>query len=155
MEYYPWDKFVTCGSYFTYKGIKYGRGTVFRFTADFYNRIGKSYNPHQRKEQFDKIVEKNGEETWHCGMYCPGDYYENIVPDRDIWKIVEPVFYFEPKELVKKRLKDGTWINYIWSETLFYVFCLLISPILQQWYLIWTIGLYAYLRIAYIKLSSP
>ena len=155
MTYYSWDEFITCGSYFTYKGIRYGRGTIFRFTSEFYQNAGKSYNPHHRKEQFDKIVVKDGKQMWHCGMFCPGYYYEDVIPDRDIWTIVQPVYYFEPKELVRQRLHDGSWIAYIWPQTLFYILCLIVSPIFQEWYLIWTVGLYVYLRTSYIKLSKP
>ena len=84
-----------------------------------------------------------------------GDRYVDINPDRDIYAIVHPVYYYEPKELFLKRWHDGTWIDHIWPQTLFYVLCLLVSPVLKQWYLVWTLGTYLYLRTSYITLSSP
>lgn len=155
MKYYPFSKFITSGSYFTYQGVRYGCDTKFRFTSEYYKKHGKKYDPYFRKERFQYVVSNNGEETWHCWACLPGEHYENIVPDRDVWKIVDPVYYLTPKELVKKRFKDGTWLDYIWAQTLFYVFCLVISPLFYEWYLIWTIGLYIYLRTSYITLSTP
>lgn len=154
---------VTSGSYFTYKGIRYGEYTKVLFKDDVYARVndkpehlpvrawGYKY-PYFRT--FRSIKQENGKQTWLLGQTLITKQYTDIVPDRDIEKIITPIYYYEPMELVKQRLKNGSWILYIWPQTLFYLACLLISPIFQQWYIIWTTGLYLYLRIAYIKLSK-
>lgn len=144
---------VTSGDYFTYHGVRYGRHTHIRFKKAVYERIGQV--PNQRYTTFYSIKYINGAMVWRCGQnWMCTEQHANIVPDRDIEVIITPVYYYTPKELVKKRLKDGTWFSYIWKQTLIYALCLLISPVLQQWYLIWTIGLYAYLRLCYIELSK-
>ena len=150
---------ITCGDYFVYKGVKYGRGTVIRFNREFYKRQGRSYDPfdvfHGRVEQFNYFTTVDGKKAWRCDMLNPGEVYVDVDPEKDIYAIVSPVYYYTPKELLKKRLKDGSWFGYIWSQTLFYIFCLLISPLFNQWYQIWIFGTYFYLRIAYITLSRP
>ena len=152
--------YVTSGSYFTYKGVRYGQYTEVLFTEEFYKKVGEYKDSWigRRQRYFRTLMSiktENGEQVWNFGTHgMIGHKYIDIDPERDIERIIIPVYYMEPEELVKKRLKDGTWISYIWQETLFYVFCLLVSPIFKEWYLIWTIGLYAYLRISYIKLSK-
>ena len=161
-------------NYFVYRGIKYGKGTKIRFTRDFYLRL-KQYrtevyrrnnpnsnftfsNTYYREPEpsyFHYINIIDNKEEWICGSLAGTEM--EIIPDRDIQEILYAVYYFDPlspKELVKVRLKNGTWFDYIWKQTLFYVVCLLISPLFKQWYLIWTIGLYAYLRLCYIALSK-
>lgn len=155
MGNFTWGGNVTGGSFFTYHGIRYGKGTQIRFNQQFYDTRNKPYSWSKRKEEFDSIVIEGGKSIWRCGICGIGERYADVVPDRDIYAIIKPYYYFEPKELVRTRLQNGTWINYVWKQTLFYVVCLLISPIFKEWYLIWTIGLYAYLRLCYIALSKP
>lgn len=163
--------YVNHGSYFTYKGVRYGRGTKILFTEEFYKRIGEYIDPHKTHNKWilfgwkfpyfkvfhsnerrgDKMVWKLNDPNW--AMFKPEEYID-VDPERDIEKIVTPVWYMEPKELVKMRLQNGTWFAYVWKQTLVYALCLLISPLFQEWYLIWTIGLYAYLRLCYIELSK-
>ena len=159
---------VTSGSYFTYNGVRYGQYTKILFTEEFYKRVGEYINPAKtmnkdiwagrKKPYFRTLVSiemEDGKQIWNFGKHgLIGHRYINIDPEQDIEKIVVPVYYLEPKELVKKRIKNGTWINYILPQTLFYAFCLLISPIFKEWYLIWTIGTYIYLRTSYITLSK-
>lgn len=163
--------YVTSGSYFVYQGVRYGQYTQILFTEDFYKRVGEYIDPLKTNctaiwcgwkypyfKIFHSIEQRDGKMVWKLNkpkftMFKPKEYLD-IDPERDIEKIVTPVYYMEPKELVKKRLNDGTWINYIWPQTLFFVVCLLISPVLQQWYLIWTLGTYLYLRTSYITLSK-
>lgn len=143
---------VTSGDYFTFRGVRYGRHTKLRFKKEVYERVGKV--PNKRYTTFYSIQNNNGETVWHCGKdWLCTEQHANIVPDRDIEVIITPVYYYTPKELVKHRFQDGTWFAYIWKQTLIYAVCLLVSPILQQWYLIWTTGLYLYLRLCYIELS--
>lgn len=153
---------VTNGSYFTYKGVRYGKYTQILFKDNVYERLNDvpkylsvrtwgSKSPYFRT--FRDIQQVNGKNVWLLGYPLATQRYVDIDPDRDIEQIIIPIYYYEPKELVKKRLMDGTWIWYIWPQTLFYIVCLLVSPVFQQWYIIWTTGLYLYLRIAYIKLS--
>ena len=156
---------VTSGSYFTYKGVRYGMYTQVLFTDEFYKkmnevlvhnsaaRCGWKY-PYFRT--FNSIVMKDGQKVWRFGEHLISHEYidDNIDIERDIEKIITPVYYMEPKELVKKRIKNGSWINYILPQTLFYIACLIISLLLKEWYLIWTIGLYIYLRTSYITLSK-
>lgn len=159
--------YITHGSYFTYKGRRYGCGTVVKFTDDFYKRQNDysdrpwfTFGEYRKRfiKVFSSIKYENGKETWSFGNenFFPmiDRKYTDVAPDRDIEKIVTPVWYYEPKELAKMRLREGIWIWYVWPQTLIYALCLLISPLFQQWYLIWTIGLYAYLRLCYIKLSE-
>ena len=143
---------MSSGSYFTYKGVRYGEYTNVRFKKEVYERIGKV--PNRKYTTFYWIKEKNGKNVWGCGQWLHiFERHEDIVPDRDIEAIITPVYYYTPWELVKKRFKDGTWFGYIWSQTLIFALCLLFSPLLKQWYLIWTMGLYMYLRLCYIELS--
>lgn len=145
--------YVTGCSYFTYKGVRYGEGTKIRFNQQFYDSRNKKHRCYEKVEIL-KCIEDGGK-VWHCGQHITYERYEDVVPDRDIYGIVKPYYYYVPKELVQERLRDGTWILYIWPQTLFYTLCLIVSPIFQEWYLIWTIGLYAYLRLSYIALSKP
>ena len=165
---------ITWQNYFVYKGVKYGKGTKIKFTWEFNQRFlihTMSKNKYWRAEADYRVGNKyyepapswfwqiniiDGKEDWVCG-YLAGTGIE-IVPDRDIEEILVPAYYVEPltpRQLVKKRLKDGTWVNYIGAQTVFYVLCLIISPIFREWYLIWTIGLYLYLRTSYLTLSEP
>lgn len=156
MEYIPWAKFITNGDYFTYHGVKYGKGTKFQFESEYYQKALGKYMPRDRKETFNHFKTHNGKQIWCCGFLdgvC--DQYEAVDPDNDIKCITDPIYYLEQKELVNQRLNDGTWVNYIGMQTLFYLFCLLVSPLFNEWYLIWTIGLYVYLRTSYITLSKP
>lgn len=157
---------ITTGSYFTYKGVRYGYGTNVQFKKEFYERtkdvttyFSYEYNTIKYVRSFSSIKIENGKEVWRMGYYNTLPFtqfeYTDIVPDRDIEKIHRSVVYYEPKELVKLRINSGVWFWYIWKQTLIYALCLLISPLFQQWYLIWTIGLYAYLRLCYIELSRP
>ena len=161
---------ITSGSYFTYKGVHYGQYTIVLFTEDFYKKVGEYVDPTKTRS----LVIKNGfKYPYFRGfshtsikndktlMYFSNGYartfmyhYVDMDPDRDIEKIITPVYYYTPKELVKKRLNDGSWFRYIWFKTLIYALCLLISPLFQQWYLVWTVGLYIYIRLCYIELSK-
>lgn len=169
MDHYV-SGYVTTGSYFTYKGVRYGKRTRVLFTEGFYKRIGEYINPTKSHSwaitcgykfpyfrTFSSVSMENGKQVLHFGgrnLTLTVYHYVDIDPDRDIEKIITPVYYFTPKEMVKKRLNDGTWFCYVWWQTLVYALCLLISPLFQQWYLIWTVGLYFYLRICYIELSK-
>lgn len=160
--------YVTSGDYFVYKGIRYGRYTKILFKDEFYERFNETIKPNWANVRlwgwkypyfrtFHSIGCENGKTVWRLNrpnweILKPDDYVD-VDPERDIEKIVVPVWYMEPKELVKLRLENGTWINYIWPQTLVYALCLLVSPIFQQWYLIWTVGLWLYLRLCYIELS--
>ena len=160
---YLWGE-TTEGSYFTFRGVKYGEYTEVLFKPEFYKNVEKFdvRNMHPRFWRFKypyfrtfrEIKDDNGKKLWLFGPNLISKRYYNIDPERDIEKIITPVYYMEPKELVKKRLKNGTWIAFIWSETLIYLFLLLVSPLFQQWYALWTTGLGLYLWIAYKKLSK-
>ena len=156
---------VTSGSYFTFNGVKYGEYTEILFTDEFYGRVEKKYRRNCKSliarayaypwfRTFRDIKDVNGKKLWSFGEDLISHRYYNIVPDRDIAKIITPIYYHTPMELAKKRWRNGTWFAYIWKETLIYLFFLLISPIFQQWYVIWTTGLGVYLWIAYKKLSE-
>lgn len=160
---YLWGE-TTEGSYFTFKGVRYGEYTEVLFKEEFYKNVekfdvckmhprfwGHKY-PYFRT--FRYIEDVNGKKLWSFGRWLIGHRYYDIVPERDIEKIITPVYYMEPKELVKKRLKNGTWIACVWKETLIYLLILLVSPLFQQWYLLWTTGFCLYLWIAYQKLSK-
>ena len=168
MDHYI-NGYVTRGDYFVYKGVRYGRYTKILFTEDFYKRVGEYIEPWKARgwlgsgwkfpyfKTFHSIGYENGKTIWRLNktnweILKPDEYYD-IDPERDIENIITPVWYLEPKELVKLRFSNGSWINYIWRQTVAYVLCLLISPIFQQWYLIWTVGLWLYLRLCYIELS--
>ena len=158
--------YVTCGSYFVYKGEKYGEFTEVRFTDEFYKENIKPVNMtaaeilghgYAKTRNFVSVGTKNGKEVYffrnHQQSWTSEEYFD-FIPDRDIKEIIRPTYYMKPKELIKLRLKNGTWFNYVWKQTLIYVLCLLISPVFKQWYLIWTTGLYLYLRLCYIELSK-
>ena len=157
--------YATSGSYFTYKGVRYGRRTLIKFSDEFRERIRNHVKPgtysnlanypgrFRGPTPFNAIKEENGQKVWLFGSPMVTDWIIDFVPDRDIVEIVTPIYYLTPREMVKQRLKDGSWILYVWPQTLFYIFCLLISPLFKQWYIIWTTGLYLYLRICYIELS--
>lgn len=162
--------YITHGSYFVYKGIKYGFPTTVLFTDAFYKRVGEThlggehygswhYLNEPMYKAFTSIKMIDGKETWNFSSNInypefPDCHYTDIVPERDIREIIYPVYYMKPSELVKTRFRNGTWFNYVWKQTLIYVLCLLISPVFKQWYLIWTIGLYLYLRLCYIELAK-
>lgn len=160
---YMWGE-TTEGSYFIFNGVRYGEYTEVLFKEEFYKNVEKfdASKLHPRfwghKEPyfrtFRDIKDVNGKKLWLFGRYLIGKRYYNIVPERDIEKIVTPVYYMTPRELVKKRIKNGSWILYVWMETLVYCFILLVSPLFKQWYLLWTVGLGLYLLIAYKKLSK-
>ena len=170
MEHYV-DGYVTSGTYFTYQGVKYGEYTQVLLTEEFYKRVGEYVNPVETRSWaitcgynfpyfrvFRGIEHRDGKTIWKLSrpkatMFKPNEYID-IDPEKDIKKIVIPVWYVEPKELVKMRLGNGTWIKYIGGQTLFYVFCLLASLLTYQWYLVWIIGTYIYLRTSYITLSK-
>lgn len=148
---------VTSGSYFKLDGVRYGQYTKVMFTEEGFKRHGLIYN--NRILTFQSIEkDEDGNLIWKFCLPNFAPYYpkelHDFVWERDIKGIVAPVYYMTPRELVKSRLRDGTWIFYVWQQTLVYVLCLIISPIFQQWYLIWTMGLYLYLRLCYIELSK-
>ena len=148
---------VTSGSYFKYEGERYGQYTQVAFTKEGFKKHGLTY--YNRVLTFHSIEEdEDGKFVWKFCLPNFAPFYPHELHDfdweRDIEKIVTPVYYMTPRELVKSRLRDGTWIFYVWQQTLVYVLCLIISPIFQQWYLIWTMGLYLYLRLCYIELSK-
>ena len=145
--------YVTGGSYFVYKGVRYGKYTKFKFKKEVY----QSMNDREYRccITFYEITMRDGQLIWNCGNHLVRFIrYPDIVPDRDIEDIVTPIYYYEPKDLVKKRLKEGSWIIYVWLQTLIYILCLLISLLFQQWYLFWTMGLLFYLRSCYVALSK-
>lgn len=156
---------VTSGSHFIFKGVKYGEYTKVLFKDDFYKLVEKK-DRHNCKSlmagayaypwfrTFREIKEENGRQLWLFGPHVISHRYYNIVPDRDIAKIITPIYYHTPMELAQKRWKNGTWFAYVWKETLVYAFILLISPLFQQWYLLWTVGFGLYLWITYKKLSE-
>lgn len=153
---------VTNGDYFTYQGVRYGMYTKILFKDEVYERMNDDPKKHSVIARhwkypyfrtFRSIKNENGKKVWAFGYPLVDKRYPDIIPDRDIEKIITPIYYYEPKELVKKRLKEGTWFKYIWQQTLVYALCLLISPIFQDWWVIWTTGLYLYIRLSYIELS--
>lgn len=163
--------YVTCGSYFTYKGIRYGRYTQILFTEEFYKRANEYIDPCSTRSWaimggykfpyfrvFHSVENKDGKEIWRLQRPKATDLkpteYVDVDPERDIANIVKPVWYLEPKELVRMRLSNGTWMNYIGVQTLFFIICLLASLVTNQWYLVWTVGTYIYLRTSYITLSK-
>ena len=157
--------YITHGSYFVYKEIKYGEHTTVLFKEDFYERVGDHETDPMRffgwkypyYRMFQSIETKNDKMIWNFSTsdkWSIDRSFVNFVPERDIEKIVGPVYYMTPKELVKLRFNNGTWFNYIWQQTLAYLVCLLVTSICTQWYLTWTIGLYLYLRLCYIELSK-
>ena len=152
MVYYVGGR-VSDGAYFIYKGVRYGTYTKLKFKPEVYKRLDTF--EYTCSLTLYEITNDNGTFVWHLGNHeIRNCHYPNIVPDRDIEQITVPVYYYEPKELVKLRIENGTWFRYIQKHTLIYTLCLLISPVFQEWYLIWTIGLYAYLRFCYITLSK-
>ena len=166
IQYYN-SGYVTSGSYFTFQRVRYGSNTIVKFKDAFYDRMMETQSMQKnrlvrlgRKDPYYRTFHSISPDgcRWHFGDRYDTIFnsyiYDNIVPDKDIEKIIVPVYYMEPKELVCLRLNNGSWIGYIWKETLFYAFWLLVSPIFNQWYLIWTIGLYVYLRTSYITLSK-
>lgn len=149
--------YVTSGRYFVYKGVRYGAYTVVQFSDEFLKRNGDlrtTWHPRRGHRKLQSIVEKDGKLEWRFGDILIENRYYDVDPDKDIEKIVTPVWYLTPKEMVKKHLDDGTWIDYLWPQTLFYIFCLLASLITYQWYLVWIMGTYIYLRTSYITLSK-
>lgn len=148
-------QYVVGGSYFVYKGVKYGKGTVFKFKDEFYERIGKPVKTISitgRMEKFDSIVIKNGKPIWYIWN---NGYLEDVVPERDILGIPYPVYYFEPKELAHRRFDNGTWVNYIFNDMFpGYVIFMLIAIVAhpaQRWsaWIILTVFfvIYTYLKI--------
>ena len=160
--FYLWGH-ITYGDYFTFNGVKYGYGTQVLFTKEFYKMFGEEKITAvwlQSAEwplyrTFHRIEYVNGEKVWGFGreMVYTNHKYKNVDIEKYIVKIVKPVYFIPRNELVKKRLKNGTWINFIWKQTLKYAACVLISPIFKQGYLIWTTGLLAYLWVCYYELS--
>lgn len=162
--------YVTGGDYFTYKGVRYGQYTKVLFKEEFYKSHNEYIDPMKNYScetmggwkfpyfrTLRSIKSESGKIVWNFSkndFLLSTHHYIDIDPERDIEKIITPVWYMEPKELVKKRLNEGTWIWYVLPQTLFYAACLLVSPIFKQWYLIWTIGLYIYIRLCYIELSK-
>lgn len=151
--------YMTNGSYFVYQGVRYGRYTKVRFNDAFLARVGQlnsrnEWSPHRGKRVFHSIAEVDGQKEWRFGDVMIYDRYVDVDPDRDIEAVICPVWYLTPKEMVKKRLSDGTWINYVLPQTLFYIFCLLASLVTYDWPVMWIMGTYIYLRLAYIELSK-
>ena len=154
----PGIRIITGGDYFVFKGERYGRGTKFRLNKRGYARNGitiEDWEVGKRKEEFYSLGIENGKQIWYCGFAPAFVKKFEIDPETDIYGITNPVYYLTPDELMKQRLKDGSWMHYIGPQTLFYLFCLLVSPLFKEWYLIWTIGLYIYLRTSYITLRKP
>lgn len=159
---------VTDGPHFTYKGVEYGCYTKVLFTDDFYKKVGEYVEPWKMPAKtcgykypwfrtLDCTIMKDGKKFWCFQGYnsvLATHRYADIDFDKDIEKIMTPVYYYEPMDLLKKRFRDGTWFWHIAKETLIYAACLLVSPIFKEWYLIWTIGLYIYLRFCYINLTQ-
>lgn len=162
--------YIVGGSYFTYKGVRYGVKTRVKFSKEFYSRAGTAYNWHGlRFQDLDRYYQYIGD-TWFVGEWRSSEsgskylrfaFYEHmqhIDPDKDIVEITRPIYYYDPptqKDIRQKRLKNGTWFLYIWDITLWYILALLVSPIFTQWYVIWTSGTYVYLRFCWIRLSTP
>ena len=149
-------QYVIGGSYFTYKGVQYGRGTRIKFTWDFEQRFlqhtlskNKYWNPdsdwrigskyyYPGPWKFWEIHYCRGIENWVCG-YLAGTGMK-INPDTDIDHIENPIYYVElptPRELARQRFQDGTWVNCIFNKMLpGYVFFMLIAIIAhpaQRW----------------------
>lgn len=156
--------YVTYGSYFIYQGERYGQYTEVRFSDAFLERVGElndrnRYNYNRGKRVFHSVETTNGKTLWK--FWSPGgemmkpqyEYYD-IAPVKDIEAVIAPVWYRAPKEMVKKRLSEGTWIWYVLPQTLFYIFALLASLITYDWPVVWVMGTCLYLRLAYIELSK-
>lgn len=166
-------RYVIGGSYFTYKGVQYGKGTKIKFTWDFNQRflrhtLGKNqfwkpesdwrinnqyYTP--APSWFDSIYYKDGKEVWVCGNLA-GTGME-VVPDMDIEEILVASYYVEPptpKELFHQRMHDGTWINYIGTYIIVYVLWMLFCLISYDWIVGWIMGTYLFLRLSYLRLSG-
>lgn len=160
--------YMTSGSYFWYKGVRYGLGTKILFTEDFYKRVREYVNPHAitagpairnglkypyfRKLQF--IREIDGKIVWGFGNPLIAHQYTDVDPERDIEKIITPVWYLTPEEMIKKRLSDGTWIEQVWPHTLILIFGLLFSLLFREWYLAWIMGPFVYWREVKKELSK-
>lgn len=133
-------------NHFTYQGKEYMYGTKVRFTWDFIQRqkqmghclygdfhyvLDTTYKL-IRPSIFAHIENVDGKIIWkfyNCEV-------EDLVPDRDIEEIVQPVYYIKPKtdkeKIQEKKEKGLTW-SYIWPGTLVYIFCMLIViPIFNE-----------------------
>lgn len=169
-------KYVIGGSYFTYKGVQYGKGTKLLYTFDFHKRVimnAHKNNPYWKPQYdyrmderyytlkpvwFDQIYYYHVEERWVCGMLACDAPGMKIIPDRDFKEILIPVYYVEPptpKELLHTRLHDGTWFDYIGHYIIIYVLWLLFSLISYQWLTSWILSTIGLIWISYHTLSNP
>lgn len=167
-------KYVIGGSFFTYKGVQYGKGTKLLYTFDFHKRAlmaENKNNPYWRPQYdyrmderyytlkpvwFDSVYYKDGKAQWVCGMLAGTGV--DVVPDRDFKEILIPVYYVEPptpKELRHTRLHDGTWFDYIGYYIIIYVLWLLFSLISYQWLTSWILSTIGLIWISYHTLSQP
>ena len=171
-------QYVIGGSYFTYKGVQYGKGTKIQYTFDFHKRVltnANKNNPYWRPEAdyrmnekyytpkpawFSSIYYYHGNERWVCGMLAGQTDGMKIVPDRDFKEILVPVYYVEPptpKELAHQRFKDGTWVNYIFNGMFpGYVILMLFAILAQPAQMIsgWIVLTAAFAWYTYLKISG-
>ena len=161
--------YVTDGCYFTFNGVKYGRYTQVLFKEDFYKRVGEYVTnssgwahlcgykfPYFRALRSIKNVD--GKLVWGFGShkfyFMTTHRYTNIIPERDIERIIIPVYYMTPKELAKKRLREGNWFKYIGFDLICYLCILPVSLIFNDWLTLWIFATGVFIYKAYKELSK-
>ena len=144
--------------YFVYNGQKLGQGTKVRFNYDFYDRnaSGNLFGAYKyckpNPSIFRAIWYEDGKENWHFNN-CIVD---NLVPERDIEKIVLPVIYVEKtdKDRIREKKEQGKTWDYIFPGTVIYILSMLFISIFNERLWGWIAATIIYNNYCYEQLSK-
>lgn len=150
--------FFDYNSYFTVDGVKYKSGTKIQFSNDFYKRnlrngvfIGcQYYTP--ALSCFHYISEKDGKTVW----YFNNCIVDDLVWERDVVEIVDPVYYIEKtdKDRIREKKECGEAWEYVWPGTIVYIICMIFITVFNERIWGWIAATIVYMNYRYERLSK-
>lgn len=154
---YTYDK-SNIQYYFVYNGKQMGKGTRVQFNNDFYRRnaYGNLFACYQYAKpspsMFSHIKHENGKSIWFFNNCIVDD----LVPCRDIEKIVSQILYIEKtdKDRIQEKKENGVTWEYIWPGTIIYILSMLFISIFNERLWGWIAATILYKHYCYEKLSK-
>ena len=149
---------MNCFNYFVLNGVKYGNGTKIQFKPDFYKRnascglfVGYQYTK-PKPSVFLAILVVDGKTSWRFNNCIIDD----LVWDRDVEAIVEPVYYIikTDKDKIKEKKEQGRAWEYIWPGTIVYILSMLFITIFNERVWGWIAATILYKNYCYEQLSK-
>ena len=149
--------FFDYNSYFEVDGIKYKSGTRIQFNNDFYKRhlpnaAFTGYQYHTPEPScFHYISEKDGNTVWHFN----DSIIDDLVWERDVVEIVDPIYYVEKtaKERIREKKERGETWNYILPGTIMYILAMIFISVFKECVWGWIAATIVYMNYRYEQLS--